>query len=63
MDANQLFFWLRGFAELNPNVPDAAQWAAIRQELLQAQPVKPEVIQIPMNNPKDGPPGDCNCKH
>ena len=48
MDANQLFFYLRGFFELVPT-PTEAQILAIRAEILQAKPVETKS-------------GGCGCK-
>jgi hypothetical protein len=59
MDANQLFFYLRGFAE-NVATPTEAQWSALRTQILQTKPVEAQIIQVPMANPIQGlPAGDC----
>lgn len=61
MDANQLLFYLKGFFELTKE-PTAAQISAIRNEILNAQPLEPEVITVPVVNPINGKPGsDCGC--
>lgn len=66
MDANQLFFWLRGFAEIVPSGPTDHQWAVIRDELLRATPVNvfptERVPVIIPETPSTAPKHDCGCK-
>lgn len=53
MDANQFFFWLRGFAEITGQTPTDKQWEHIRTELFQTTPTKPlniPVMSYPGNN-------------
>ena len=55
MNANELLFYLRGFAELVVS-PSSEQWSALRNEILRAQPVVDWVIQVPMVDPIKGAP-------
>ena len=59
VNANEFYFWLRGFAEQVP-YPTPEQWTAIRTQLMQTKPVEAQIIQVPMSNPIPGlPTGNC----
>jgi len=60
MDANQLFFWMRGFFE-QVTEPSPAQITALRNEVLRAKPVENQIIPVTVQNPISGT-GDCGCK-
>lgn len=64
MDANNLLFYLRGFAEHVPQ-PSEAQWHALRSAILSAKPVKtgcgcggkdkpPIILETPRQQPFPG---------
>lgn len=57
MDANQLLHYLRGFFEL-VDEPTPTQIKAIRNEVLHAQPVTPQLIPV---EAKFSPPAGCGC--
>lgn len=58
MNANELLFYLRGFTEL-VNLPDDAQWVALRNEILRAKPVEAQFIPIPTSNVGPDPHKPC----
>lgn len=64
MNANELFFYLRGFFE-NITQPTEAQISAIRTEVLRTKPVEPQLIPVEVVNPttRIAKTGDCNCAH
>jgi len=60
MNANELLFWLRGYAELGNGPPDLKAWNSIMIELFNARSVEAEIVQVPMVNPIPGKPcGGC----
>jgi len=53
VNANELLFYLRGFAELVAT-PSEAQWSALRNEILQAKPISLPNLVLPAQ--------PCGCK-
>ncbi len=60
MNANELLFYLRGFTELVTN-PTEYQWNALRNEILRAKPVDPQLVPVAVSNPANMP-APCGCK-
>lgn len=63
MNANELFFYLRGFFE-NVSEPSVPQIQALRNEILRTKPVEPQLIPVEVVNPtvRTASHSDCNCK-
>lgn len=63
MNANELFFWLRGIFETSGEITPA-QISHIRAEVLRAKPVANQILPVEMYTNGNNPGGknlDCGC--